>query len=433
MSGTSAASHRPSKPSPPPHAPRRLALNLTTPLAPLALLLLAAAAVFLYSLTSARPYESGGEAPPLSTPTVETIGGARAIWELPAAAPARAVLFVAHGCRCRPENFWPPSSRCPGCVGLPEDVAITGRALRRRFAVLTVASARECWSPGKEVNGAERVIRSWAAENGLEGLPIAALGASSGGYFVSRLAAKMSLAAVVIMIAEGAFGAQPPTVYPPTMFIHMPKDRRRAVLLERNSKMLMKNGVEVKELQSLELPLTPTLLSERIPGLERGVSERIWTAFREEGFVDEKGYMKEDGRATPWKDALVKRGFWKEVSPWADHIQEELNLSYGTAVKHGRTSPPTTEDAVAAPLRAGLDLDCGSFLAQYTEAAVAVRKVSDADVDAALVNTVTVQMRLGMFDGDPAAGPFGHLGPGTCARPRPRSWRSRRRGWASCC
>ncbi|CAL4947451.1 unnamed protein product [Urochloa decumbens] len=336
MSGTSAASNRPSKPSPPLHAPRRSALNLTTPLAPLALLFLAAAAaaaaVFLYSQTTARPYESIGEALPLSTPKVGTIGGARAIWELPAAAPARAVLFIAHGCSCRPENFWPPSPRCPGCVGLPEDVAITGHALRRRFAVLAVASAGDCWSLGKEVNGAKQVIQSWAAKNGLEGLPVVALGASSGGYFVSRLAAKMRLAAVVIMIAEGAFGGAAgatPAVYPPTMFIHMPKDRRRAALLERNSKMLMKNGVEVKELQSLELPLTPTLLSERIPGLDSELSERIWKVFREEGFVDDKGYMREDGRATPWKDALVKRGFWKEVSPWADHIKEELNLAYG--------------------------------------------------------------------------------------------------------
>ncbi|TKW18441.1 hypothetical protein SEVIR_5G430850v4 [Setaria viridis] len=71
----------------------------------------------------------------------------------------------------------------------------------------------------------------------------------------------------------------------------------------------------------------------------------------------------------------------------------------------------TTEDAIAATLRAGLDLNCGPFLAQYTESAVARRKVADADVDAAVTNPVAVQMRLGMFDGDPAAGPFGHLGP----------------------
>ncbi|KAL6907814.1 hypothetical protein ACP4OV_001984 [Aristida adscensionis] len=77
----------------------------------------------------------------------------------------------------------------------------------------------------------------------------------------------------------------------------------------------------------------------------------------------------------------------------------------------------TTEDAVAATLRAGLDLDCGPFLAQYTEAAVAAGKVSDADVDAAVLNTVTVQMRLGMFDGDLAGQPFGRLGPADVCTP----------------
>ncbi|KAF0896464.1 hypothetical protein E2562_024328 [Oryza meyeriana var. granulata] len=71
----------------------------------------------------------------------------------------------------------------------------------------------------------------------------------------------------------------------------------------------------------------------------------------------------------------------------------------------------TREDAVAATLRAGLDLDCGPFLAQYTESAVAQRKITDADIDAAVTNTVTVQMRLGMYDSDPAGQPFGHLGP----------------------
>ncbi|CAL4986228.1 unnamed protein product [Urochloa decumbens] len=71
----------------------------------------------------------------------------------------------------------------------------------------------------------------------------------------------------------------------------------------------------------------------------------------------------------------------------------------------------TAEDAAAAALRAGLDLDCGKFLSLYTEPAVAERKLTDADVDAAVTNTVTVQLRLGLFDGDPATGPYGHLGP----------------------
>ncbi|MQL99667.1 hypothetical protein Taro_032392 [Colocasia esculenta] len=71
----------------------------------------------------------------------------------------------------------------------------------------------------------------------------------------------------------------------------------------------------------------------------------------------------------------------------------------------------TPEDAAADAIKAGLDLDCGPFLAQHTEGAVTQGKVSELQVDYALANTITVQMRLGMFDGDPFKQPFGNLGP----------------------
>ena len=69
---------------------------------------------------------------PVSSPTVETIDGTRAIWELPAAARDRAVLFVAHGCRCPPDNFWPPSPRYPGCVGSRRGVLVAGKGGQQR-------------------------------------------------------------------------------------------------------------------------------------------------------------------------------------------------------------------------------------------------------------------------------------------------------------
>ncbi|PKA52750.1 putative beta-D-xylosidase 2 [Apostasia shenzhenica] len=71
----------------------------------------------------------------------------------------------------------------------------------------------------------------------------------------------------------------------------------------------------------------------------------------------------------------------------------------------------TPEDAVADAMKAGLDLNCGPYMALYTRGAIQKGKLSMADVDNALANTVTVQMRLGMFDGDPASQPFGQLGP----------------------
>ncbi|PSR97910.1 Beta-D-xylosidase [Actinidia chinensis var. chinensis] len=71
----------------------------------------------------------------------------------------------------------------------------------------------------------------------------------------------------------------------------------------------------------------------------------------------------------------------------------------------------TPEDAAAATIKAGLDLDCGPFLAIHTEGAVRQGKLSEADVNGALANTITVQMRLGMFDGEPSTHPYGNLGP----------------------
>ncbi|XP_059659396.1 probable beta-D-xylosidase 2 [Cornus florida] len=71
----------------------------------------------------------------------------------------------------------------------------------------------------------------------------------------------------------------------------------------------------------------------------------------------------------------------------------------------------TPEEAAADAIKAGLDLDCGPFLAVHTEEAIKRGILNEADVDGALANTLTVQMRLGMFDGEPSAHPFGNLGP----------------------
>ncbi|XP_027169499.1 probable beta-D-xylosidase 2 [Coffea eugenioides] len=71
----------------------------------------------------------------------------------------------------------------------------------------------------------------------------------------------------------------------------------------------------------------------------------------------------------------------------------------------------TPEEAAADAIKAGLDLDCGPFLGLHTERAVQLGLLKEADINSALANTLTVQMRLGMFDGEPSKQPFGNLGP----------------------
>ncbi|XP_031254744.1 beta-D-xylosidase 4-like [Pistacia vera] len=71
----------------------------------------------------------------------------------------------------------------------------------------------------------------------------------------------------------------------------------------------------------------------------------------------------------------------------------------------------TPEEAAAKAILAGLDLNCGSFLGQHTEAAVRAELVNESAIDKALYNNFATLMRLGFFDGDPRKQLYGKLGP----------------------
>ncbi|CAL2267324.1 unnamed protein product [Prunus armeniaca] len=71
----------------------------------------------------------------------------------------------------------------------------------------------------------------------------------------------------------------------------------------------------------------------------------------------------------------------------------------------------SSEDAVADVLKAGMDINCGTFLLRHTLSTIKKGKVQEEDIDKALLNLFSVQLRLGLFDGDPRNGQFGSLGP----------------------
>lgn len=260
-------------------------------------------------------------------PSVEFINETEVIWQIPDS--PKAVLFLAHGCNGRAANFWDRSQSCPNCIGLPEERLIVLYALARQFAVLTISSTGRCWSLRMEKYKVKGIIEWWIEKNKLGKLPLTALGASSGGYFVSSLATEMRFSSITLMIAEGVFDSMDiPKDYPPTLFVHMPKDRTRKRRIDENMETLKKKGISVSEIKCLEFPLTPKLLSDRIPGLDETVSVKLFNLFNERGFIDEKGYMRNDGRAIHWNDTLNKRGLSPDKFEWVDHIREELNLAF---------------------------------------------------------------------------------------------------------
>ncbi|XP_077251059.1 secretion-regulating guanine nucleotide exchange factor [Tasmannia lanceolata] len=261
-------------------------------------------------------------------PSLEFMNATDVIWQIPKS--AKAVLFLAHGCNGRAANFWDRSPSCPNCVGLPEERLIVLHALERKFAVLTISSTGKCWTFGKEKKNVKGIIKWWIAKHKLEKLPLTALGASSGGHFVSALATEMRFSSIALMIAEGVFDAMDiPRDYPPTLFVHMPKDHSRMRRIGDNMKALKEKGISVAEVKCLEFPLTPNLLSDRIPGLDQTISIKLFNLFIEKGFIDEKGYMKNDGRGTRWKKAVKEGELSYDKLEWINHIQEELNLAFG--------------------------------------------------------------------------------------------------------
>jgi beta-glucosidase-like glycosyl hydrolase len=64
--------------------------------------------------------------------------------------------------------------------------------------------------------------------------------------------------------------------------------------------------------------------------------------------------------------------------------------------KHNYTS--TTADTVAAALHAGVDLDCGTFFNANAQTALNNQTIVQADIDQALIRTLTILVRLGYFD-----------------------------------
>ncbi|KAL6662315.1 hypothetical protein ACP70R_000174 [Stipagrostis hirtigluma subsp. patula] len=72
---------------------------------------------------------------------------------------------------------------------------------------------------------------------------------------------------------------------------------------------------------------------------------------------------------------------------------------------------PTPEDTVAAALKAGLDLNCGTYTQEHGMAALQQGKITEKDMDKALTNLFAIRMRLGHFDGDPrGSAPYSGLG-----------------------
>ncbi|KAI3996271.1 hypothetical protein MKX01_026739 [Papaver californicum] len=119
-------------------------------------------------------------------------------------------------------------------------------------------------------------------------------------------------------------------------------------------------------------------------------------------------YNKVNGKPTCADADLLSgviRGEWK-LNGYIVSDCDSVEVLYKN--QHYTKSP---EEAAAVSIAAGLDLDCGAFLGQHTEAAVKGGLLNESAIDNAISNNFATLFRLGYFDGDPSQQKYGKLGP----------------------
>ena len=271
---------------------------------------------------------------------LEYIQSTQIVWQIPSS--PKAILFIAHGCYGRATFFWDKSENCAECVGLPEERTVVFHAITKGYAVIAISSTRECWGLKADKKEVLNILSSWIMKEGLQSLPVVALGSSSGGFFVSSLAEEYKFSSLVIMVSEGKFkGMQVKPDYPPTLFVHMAKDKRRASLIKDAVSLLESKGVEAAEVKCYQIPVTPQLFI-RIPGMDVKTSYRIYYALRGSSILDRNSIMTKDGRSIDWMRHLKVRNAMPEAElrKWERHLQELLNVAYGY---HEMTSSQANE------------------------------------------------------------------------------------------
>eukprot|EP00667_Euglena_gracilis_P012650 EG_transcript_13002 len=283
-------------------------------------------------LTAARDGTPGRAERGVGAPVYAVDQGTEFVWQRPRAAP-KAILFLAHGCSHSATDWWNKSQACPKCIGLPVERRIVRAALAAGYVALAVSSQdrvySRCWTED-DLEPVKRVIRLVMREIGAADLPVVALGASSGGAFLPMLAQTTSLTALAVQIMATSNTLLGPG-FPPTAFIHMPRDARTARLVQANVRALNQSGVPVREWAHRPMRLTPHLFSDYIDSVSPELSRRIFKALKDAQYLDSEGGLKADPRQSGWR-AVLKEAVpeLRGVAMAADEssLPEVLNLAY---------------------------------------------------------------------------------------------------------
>mmetsp|Transcript_3666 Transcript_3666/g.6426 ORF Transcript_3666/g.6426 Transcript_3666/m.6426 type:complete len:366 (-) Transcript_3666:1311-2408(-) len=261
------------------------------------------------------------------------------VYHIPAVGQARAVLFIAHGCSHSAADFGRVSKSCPTCNGLPEELKMVQYALENNYAVIAMDSSdrsSKCWNLA-DVPEVVKVLDFFMTQEqpSLKDKKVVAIGISSGGSLLSHLVEALPLAAISVQVAHLSSHAisnlnsgSREWKHPPSLLIYMQSPAAKTTEIET----LRQNGIQAEMIQAQKLPITALYFTRRISGFPPRLSRSIYTALKENAFIDEQGYLVSDPRRSDWrkivKGALEGVDHTDTLRPDQSAISEVLNVAY---------------------------------------------------------------------------------------------------------
>ncbi|KAG8089728.1 hypothetical protein GUJ93_ZPchr0011g27674 [Zizania palustris] len=160
----------------------------------------------------------------------------------------------------------------------------------------------------------------------------------------------------------------------------------------------------------------PTLTCSRRPSGETGASTG-----ESDDLTSDGSHARDPSRLSSYHDVLLI----SSIRVLAACLLRRYIASDCDAVaimRDAQRYTQTPEDAVAVALKAGLDMNCGTYMQQHAAAAIQQGKLTEEDIDRALKNLFAIRMRLGHFDGEPRSNSlYGGLGADDICTPEHRS------------
>lgn len=229
-----------------------------------------------------------------------------AVYQLPTPLESiQGVLFVAHGCSHSATDWWPKSSSCTKCTGLPIEMSIVREAVyTNKFAVIAISSlnrVHKCWN-GKDVPRVQEAVK-YFYKNIIPGKNVSfhALGASSGGGFVGFLSQQTSEIPVSSLCVQiSSVGGEKSSTLPPALFILMSRDEHTLNHVKTiTAPAISKSSVLVTSPKEIRPDYFSSKSNKLITAEE---SRAIHAAFSEGKIIDEKNFLIEDPRSSEWRE-----------------------------------------------------------------------------------------------------------------------------------